>query len=503
MKQRTGPILLTSLMLGLVFDWFFYGKVPGISVGLYAAAVLGCTFCLAFRFKDALNTSAYWLAPVILFFSFMVYVRADPFLAFMNSCVVLYLLFLVARLMLLPGIRLREYGFSQYLYPVTKLPIRIERECLTIVRTLLSYRSTTVTKASYIPILRGVMLSLPILFVFLLLLSSADLVFKEYLSSIFSLNLSPQIVFQWCLIGFVASLFAGAYALIFMPSYQAELALLPAQKKFAIGFTESSIILGSVGLLFFVFVLVQLAYLFDGTHQITGAGFTYAQYARKGFFELIAVAAISLALLSIIKTCTTSRTMLQALIFKGLSGVLVVEVIVIMISAHLRLNLYQEAYGFTELRLLSHLFILWLAYAFAQLLYQIIKDKSDNDFAFHLFISALCFFALINCINPDKFIAQQNIQRFNSTGQIDLYYLSSLSEDAVPTLAQLLDHPNKDLQKGAAYILFGQKQYATGQPSHWQSANLGRQRADRIFKDNAARIEAGESYSQYKRFGTK
>jgi hypothetical protein len=503
MKRLTGPIVLASLTLGLVFEWFFYGMTPGISVSLYTALLIGCTFYLAYRFKRQLNPSIYWLAPVTLFFSFMVFVRADPFLCLVNICVVLCLLFLMARLACMPAVPLKKYGLAQYSNSVTNFPFQIAHEFLAVAQGVLNQRAAKVTKSSYTPILRGIALSLPILFVFLLLLSSADLVFKEFVSSLFSPSISPEVIGRGILVGFIASLFTGAYALIFMPSAQAEVLPLPVKKTLTIGATESSIVLGSVSLLFFVFVMVQFTYLFGGSHQITGTEFTYAEYARKGFFELIAVATISLALMSAMKTWTAFRTVAQSLVFKSLSGVLIAEVVVIMISAHLRLNLYEDAYGFTVLRLLSHLFILWLAYAFTQLLYHIINEKNDSNFVFQLFIGALCFLVLLNVINPDNFIAHQNIARFNSTGKIDLNYLSSLSEDATPEIATLLDHPNKDLQKGAAYILFSQRRYTDSQPKHWQSANFGRHRAAGVISDNDTRVKAGESYSQYLNFGAK
>jgi hypothetical protein len=496
MKQPTIPILLISLLLGLAFDWFFYSKLPGISVFIYTALILGFTFYLARQFKSTLNKSIYWLVPVALFFSLMVFVRANLFLAVMNIFLVIYLLILVARLSRQPHTKLRQYEILQYFSPLIILPIGILNELFKILQRLMNNRNAKVHKSSYIPILRGFILSLPILIIFLLLLSSADLIFKEYINSFFDFSVAPESIFRWGLIGFVTSLFIGAYALIFMPTSAAETKPTHSTKKFDLGTTESSIILGSVSLLFFVFVAIQLAYLFGGSDQIASTGYTYAEYARKGFFELIVVAAISLLLIWTIKKTTSFRTTSQRLVFKWLSAILMVEVTVIMLSAHMRLNLYEEAYGFTMLRLLSHLFIAWLAFAFVLLLVHIVMEKNEKNFALHLFISALCFFALINLINPDDFIARQNIDRFNSVGKIDLYYLSNLSEDAVPVISGLLEHPNKDLQKSAASIMQKQKQFTVNHIANWQSTNLARQRADQIFRDNTAQIEASKSYKQ-------
>ena len=89
--------------------------------------------------------------------------------------------------------------------------------------------------------------------------------------------------------------FAGAYSYIFRKSQETT----PQQnnKSYAVGHIESSILLGSVNVLFFIFIFVQLTYLFGGESNISVQGFSYAQYARRGFFELIAVAIVSLLLL--------------------------------------------------------------------------------------------------------------------------------------------------------------------------------------------------------------
>ncbi len=67
--------------------------------------------------------------------------------------------------------------------------------------------------------------------------------------------------------------------------------------KHSVGQIESSIILGSINFLFSIFILVQLTYLFGGESNISRQGFTYAQYARRGFFELIVVVVVSLLIL--------------------------------------------------------------------------------------------------------------------------------------------------------------------------------------------------------------
>jgi hypothetical protein len=127
------------------------------------------------------------------------------------------------------------------------------------------------------------------------------------------------------------------------------------------------------------------------------------------------------------------------------------------------------------------------------LITHLIRESNEKSFALQLFISVLCFFALINIINPDAFIARENIRRFDDTGKLDTSYLAGLSQDATPVVAGLLNNSNKAVQRSGAYILYRQNQSAVGDGNHWQSTNLARQQADRIYRDNRQQIDATKS----------
>jgi len=498
MKKKITPITLLSLTLGLAFDLLFYGKVPGVSVFLYSLLILGFTFYLGERFSAKISTSVYGLAAVIVFFAGMVFVRANAFLAVMNMFLVIFLLLSVVRLAMQPNLSLRQYRVSQYFHQIGGLPMRFIQEFFEAMHRTTRGRSGRLQKSSYAPVVRGLLISIPLLVVFSWLLASADLVFKKFVESLVDFDVPSELLVRTGLALFVASLFIGAFALIFIRTGAAEADPEPDAKKY--GTTEAMVVLGSVGLLFLIFVLIQFAYFFGNSDHIISAGYTYAQYARKGFFELIAVATISLLLIWRIKLYTKFHTAQQTAAFKWMSGGLIAEVLIIMLSAHMRLNMYEEAYGFTTLRLLSHLFIGWLAVAFVLLLVYIVREERENQFAFQAFVSVLAFFALVNLINPDAFIARQNISRFNDTGKLDLYYLGNLSEDATPVIADLLDHSDQDLQKSAANVLYHQEGPARQRVLHWQSTNLARHRAIQIYDDKAAQIEAGKDHSDYEKF---
>src|SRR5205085_2962498 len=155
-----------------------------------------------------------------------------------------------------------------------------------------------------------------------------------------------------------------------------------ARKPSSIGQTEIRIFLGSVCLLFLVFIVIQLTYLFGGEQSVVKQGFTYAEYARRGFFELIAVAVIAWLMIWTLDRAVAHNDIGVQKLSKMLSSVLVLEVFVIMASAFMRLGLYEQTYGFTTLRFYSHVLVIWLAVIFLALLYKLFRSRREDSLAF-------------------------------------------------------------------------------------------------------------------------
>ena len=107
------------------------------------------------------------------------------------------------------------------------------------------------------------------------------------------------------------------------------------------------------------------------------------------------------------------------------------------------------------------------------------------------------FIAVINFLNPDAFIARRNIERFATTGKLDIYYLSRLSSDAIPDTIKVLNISNEDLRKGFARELYlrahnGDSLYF----SKWQSLNISRMRADKVLNSKMHELEPYKDYQQ-------
>ncbi len=491
---KAGLIAGTSLVLGLLFDYFFYGKIPGIAFPLYVILVVAGLFVIANFFKRQINKEIVWVLMPLIFFSTMVFVRASALLTFLNVVASLLLLLVIAEVSF--GGKVKNFLVGDYV-KIFFLPIKFIRPLFQTLSGLFSLRGVNKDRKVLLQVIKGIIMAIPVLFIFLLLFSSADLVFRKYLSDLISIDIEPETVFRSILVLIATLVYMGAYSYTFRKT-ENQIAVQQNTKSHSVGHIESSILLGSVNVLFFIFILVQLTYLFGGESNISGQGFTYAEYARRGFFELIAVAIISLLLLLTTEKYVAKKETDHALGFKILSTALVVQVILIMASAFTRLSLYEEAYGFTTLRLYSHAFIVLLAVVFCLSLYKINKDKRENIFAFRVFLSIALFLAVMNFLNPDAFIARRNIERFVTTGKLDTNYLNSLSDDAISDTIKVLNIANEDLRKSFAHDLYWRAQNKIDSPyfSKWQSLNISRMRAEKILNP---KIRELEQYKDYQR----
>lgn len=491
---KASLIVGVSLVLGLLFDYFFYGKIPGIAFPLYVVLVVAGLFAIANFFKKQISKDVLWLLAPLIFFSAMVFVRSSGLLTFLNIIASLLLLLVIAEVSF--GEKMKNFLVRDYV-KVFLLPFKFIHPLFQTLSNLLSRRGVNKDQKVFSQVAKGILMAIPALFVFLLLFSSADLIFQKYVSDLISIDIEPEIIFRSILVLIATLVYIGAYSYS-LREKQNQIAARQNSKNHSVGRIESSILLGSVNVLFFIFILVQLTYLFGGESNISAQGFTYAEYARRGFFELIAVAVISLLLLLTMEKYVIKKEADHALGFKVLSTALAVQVILIMASAFTRLSLYEEAYGFTTLRLYSHAFIILLAIVFCLLLCKVYKkDKRESTFAFRVFISITLFLAVMNFLNPDAFIACRNIERLATTGKLDIYYLSRLSDDAIPNTIKVLNISNEDLRKGFARELYWRVQNSDSSYfSKWQSLNISRMRADKILNSKIHDIEPNKDYQQ-------
>jgi hypothetical protein len=189
--------------------------------------------------------------------------------------------------------------------------------------------------------------------------------------------------------------------------------------------------------LFATFVFLQIAVLFGGRdHVVRTAGLTFAEYARNGFFQLVAVAALTLGVVAALAWCAERKSRRDILVLQVLAGILVVLTLVVLASALKRLLLYEDAFGFTRLRVAVHAVILWMGGLFVLIAIAGVLRKVRWLAPAAVAYSAVALL-VFTVAGSDYAIAERNIDRFRATGKMDVVSLSQLGADAVPALSEL------------------------------------------------------------------
>ena len=261
---------------------------------------------------------------------------------------------------------------------------------------------------------RGLMLAAPLLLLFGALFVAADSVFQGYVSD--AVPNPDEVVSHVLLVGILAWASAGLLREHVREHTPIELTVEP---KRTLGGTELTVVLALLDLLFLAFVLVQLRYLFGGQSTVEArTSLTYAEYARHGFFELVAVAALVLPLLLLADWLRRRDRGRQDLLFRALAGALIVLLFVVMASALQRMRLYQREYGLTELRLYVTGAMIWLAVVFVWAAATVLRGRRQL-FAVGALVSGFAAIIAMNVVNPDALIARTNLDR----PRLDLPYV--------------------------------------------------------------------------------
>lgn len=218
--------------------------------------------------------------------------------------------------------------------------------------------------------------------------------------------------------------------------------------------------------LFVVFVAIQITVLFGGDrHVLTTSGLTYAEYARQGFWQLLAVSALTLLVLAFALRIAPRESTADRTVVRGLVGVLCVASLVIVSSAAYRMWLYEQAYGFTALRLLVTTVEFWLGSIF--LMICVAGIRMSARWLPRAVVSAGAISLLtLAVVNPDRFIAEHNIDRYEESARLDIDYLSTLSADAVPALDRL--------PAGERECVVEKMKRRLAEPDAWYEYNYGR-----------------------------
>ena len=464
-------ILGAALVLGVLGDLLLRRGPLGLNVLMWVVALVVALIALARACHVPFAGDGRWLLVPALLFAGAVALRASPTMQALNVAAVLLTLALAA-FRLREG-RIRVGHVSEYAWALIVSASSLAAGTVMLLARHMPWRSVAREgrRPAALSVVRGLLVAVPLLAVFGGLFVAADAVFSNAVTAPFRLDLAGA---GWHLFWFVTWSWVAASVLwqcLLEPTIETP-AVAP-RPAFRLGPIEIGTVLGLLDLLFLVFVVIQVRYLFGGAgHVEATTDLTYAEYARRGFFELLAVAALVLPVILGIHWLLRDSSRSLKLAFRLLATGLVLLVFVVISSAVKRMDAYVDQFGLTELRLYTTAFMAWLALVFVWLLATVIHGRRER-FAFGAATAGFFVLAGLNLLNPDAFMADTNLDRAADGAEFDVGHAASLSADATPTLiAGLAALPPAERCEVASAVRRDGRA-----PDSWRTWNYGRAQA--------------------------
>ena len=314
------------------------------------------------------------------------------------------------------------------------------------------------------PAARTAVVSLVLVAVFGALFASADAVFASWLDALVpDLTVDTLVLRLFVLLALGGLTLAASYVALNAPHVEAlaPAATAPVKRAF-----EWLVPVTLVLALYVGFVAAQATAMFGGHGYVRATtGLTYAEYVHEGFGQMTVATLLTLGVVAVAARRAPRATDRERLLLRGVLGTLGVLTLVVVASALFRMHVYEEAYGFTRLRLLVSVFEGWLGLVVVLVLAAGVR-LDGRWIPRAAVLSAGAALLGLALVNPDGYIAGRNVDRYVETGKADWGYLAGLSADALPALEEL----PADVRR----CVFGTPGPDT---DDWLEWNLGRWRA--------------------------
>ncbi|HEY0443095.1 MAG TPA: DUF4173 domain-containing protein [Candidatus Limnocylindrales bacterium] len=491
MKDRLAArIAALAVAIGLAAELLVDRHALGINVAIVVAAVLAAAVATrpSGRRMDSLDL---WLAPAALLFAAFVAIRADT--ALVTIDVIAAVTLVGASIASLAGAAVTRRTLAAGLLLAAEVSVAAGLGATAVLnairRSAWGRRAPSRRLAILAPIARGILIGFPIVVVFAVLFAAADPIFASLAGRTLSFQINLDEVWaRGVVVLGVAWIAAGLLWLVASGDPELEARSLgaaasaPSMPLRRLGATEALTVLVALDVLFGAFVVLQLAYLFGGQDTVAAGGLTYANYARRGFFELLAVVVLVGALIGGFESAVTARPrtyVVAMLLLVGLSAV-------VLASSFLRLRLYQDTYGWTELRFYVVASIGFLALSLAAAAWVVAGDRS-RWLPHAVSAAGVVVLIAINAVGPQAYTTARNLERATDPGTVsggvrvpvDTEYLATLQSDAIPELVAAIPQLSS---VSRAQVLVSLRQFEerldrdapAGDPAAW---NLSRQLA--------------------------
>ena len=341
---------------------------------------------------------------------------------------------------------------------------------------------------------KSLLITIPIILVVLILLMSADQVFEKIFDKVF-LDLSKVLSLEGIVkllsrlsVILITFLFCGGF-LVNLVKDNTMFTKEDEDTKVTVKFENLTInmILTILNIIYLIFGFIQITNLFMNTSN--NPNFDYSSYARQGFFQLMFVSFINFVILIVANINKVEKTKSQKIYNKIMSLLIILFTIIIIISAFYRMNLYQETYGYTYLRIFVDFVLISEVLISIPIIIYLLGKKIDILKSVIIITSFM--FVLLNFMNIDNFIAEKNIDRYFNNPEdsnFDISYLCKLGTDATEQITRLLKADDEYIVKRTERYLYEQKQSLNLDEMNWQEYNMSKKEAKEILDNQNIEI---------------
>lgn len=446
MRQNTPYFLSMALIYSICFATAFYRNYIGLTFPLITAATL--FVCWLFLKKNEIPwKKSNWLyIGTCLFLGISTVCTANVFVIFFNT---VGILLMITVFMVRQMCDDRDWNFGQYVLNLLFLYLNMIPELAAPFIHWINYRKghnkegKKNQKVKYV--LFGILIGLPMLIIIVELLSSADQIFSQVVGKA-SHRLFGQIIFSpnvflvilLMILGFFGIYsFLSALSLNNMPQYKS----CGTKKNPLTAITFISM----VTVVYVIFCGIQILFLFTGG-MLLPEGYTYAEYAHQGFFQLLFVCLFNLILVGGSMGVFGVNRVLKLLLLLCCGCTYIM-----LASSAFRMILYIRTYHLSFLRIL----VLWFLAMLAVLLAGVVITVVQREFKLFRYCVAVVasFYLVFSFARVDALIAQYNVQQTgDDISYEDLQYLAGLSVDAVPVLSKYRFEHQDGRHEDMAYV---------------------------------------------------
>lgn len=430
--MKKGNIFIVSLILAIWSIVLFYGKQIGLSMLLF---IIPITYYLIFILeknnKIENNKAKILLIPIILLAS--TYLIYDNHFFNNLNLIVIPLLIIIMLVSLFTNVFNLEIWIEKAVElvfdPIAYLGETLKKIKLSILR---KFKLKSKDNNNSKKVFKGLLITIPIALVIIGMLASADQEFSNVLYSVIRVigKAFGNMQFMEIAVRLVLIIIVFIYLSSFFDNIISNFKIEKEDKEDNDQKDNTTIkmIITTLNIIYLVFSIIQIKALIVRDEYIN-----YADYARQGFFQLMIISVINLIMILIAKSKSYKNNKFTNI----MCLLMILFTFILIVSSAIRMYFYEQAYGYTFLRLAVYFALLTEAILLIPtILYVLNKKKNLLRTYFSIVVT---MYVIINLVNIDNIIASRNVTRYIETGKIDMVYIeSNTGTDAIKQIIRIL-----------------------------------------------------------------